>query len=286
MFDRLKIAVIILFVLPAVSSCRAISSFLTDSEVVAQVGTDKLYRSDLDRIIPKGMMPEDSVRMARQYIHTWASDQIFLKVAMEQLSKAERDVTLELEDYRKSLLKYRYEQLYVNERLDTSVTMENIEQYYESHKDKFILDRPIVKARFLNIAEDSPVLPQIRKRMSSSEAGDLVEADSLAFSSAVKFTTWADRWIDVNVLAGEYMTGYESLLASVSRGWIEKVDTLGQKRLTYISDMINKGQPAPVEFCEQKIRDIIISSRKQELVQNLERDLLNDACENGQFKIY
>lgn len=286
MFDRLKIAVIILFVLPAVSSCRAISSFLTDSEVVAQVGTDKLYRSDLDRIIPKGMMPEDSVRMARQYINTWASDQIFLKVAMEQLSKAERDVTLELEDYRKSLLKYRYEQLYVNERLDTSVTMENIEQYYESHKDKFILDRPIVKARFLNIAEDSPVLPQIRKRMSSSEAGDLVEADSLAFSSAVKFTTWADRWIDVNVLAGEYMTGYESLLASVSRGWIEKVDTLGQKRLTYISDMINKGQPAPVEFCEQKIRDIIISSRKQELVQNLERDLLNDACENGQFKIY
>ena len=286
MFDRLKIAVIILFVLPAVSSCRAISSFLTDSEVVAQVGTDKLYRSDLDKIIPKGMMPEDSVRMARQYIHTWASDQIFLKVAMEQLSKAERDVTLELEDYRKSLLKYRYEQLYVNERLDTSVTLENIEQYYESHKDKFILDRPIVKARFLNIAEDSPVLPQIRKRMSSSEAGDLVEADSLAFSSAVKFTTWADRWIDVNVLAGEYMTGYESLLASVSRGWIEKVDTLGQKRLTYISDMINKGQPAPVEFCEQKIRDIIISSRKQELVQNLERDLLNDACENGQFKIY
>lgn len=286
MFDRLKIAVIILFVLPAVSSCRAISSFLTDSEVVAQVGTDKLYRSDLDKIIPKGMMPEDSVRMARQYINTWASDQIFLKVAMEQLSKAERDVTLELEDYRKSLLKYRYEQLYVNERLDTSVTMENIEQYYESHKDKFILDRPIVKARFLNIAEDSPVLPQIRKRMSSSEAGDLVEADSLAFSSAVKFTTWADRWIDVNVLAGEYMTGYESLLASVSRGWIEKVDTLGQKRLTYISDMINKGQPAPVEFCEQKIRDIIISSRKQELVQNLERDLLNDACENGQFKIY
>lgn len=286
MFDRLKIAVIILFVLPAVSSCRAISSFLTDSEVVAQVGTDKLYRSDLDKIIPKGMMPEDSVRMARQYINTWASDQIFLKVAMEQLSKAERDVTLELEDYRKSLLKYRYEQLYVNERLDTSVTMENIEQYYESHKDKFVLDRPIVKARFLNIAEDSPVLPQIRKRMSSSEAGDLVEADSLAFSSAVKFTTWADRWIDVNVLAGEYMTGYESLLASVSRGWIEKVDTLGQKRLTYISDMINKGQPAPVEFCEQKIRDIIISSRKQELVQNLERDLLNDACENGQFKIY
>ena len=286
MFERLKITIIILLVLPALSSCRAISSFLADSEVVAQVGNDKLYRTDIDKVIPKGMMPEDSARMARQYIHTWASDQIYMKVALEQLSKAERDVTVELEDYRKSLLKYRYEQLYVNERLDTSVSMENIEQYYESHKEKFILDRPIVKARFLNIAADSPVLPQIRKKMSSSEAGDLVEADSLAFSSAVKFTTWSDRWIDVSVLAGEYMMGYESLMSSLNRGWIEKVDTLGQKRLTYISDMINKGNPAPVEFCEQKIRDIIISSRKQELVHNLERDLLNDASENGQFKIY
>lgn len=286
MFDRLKIAVIILFVLPAILSCRAISSFLADSEVVAQVGSEKLYRSDLDKIIPRGMMPEDSARMARQYIHTWASDHIYLKVALEQLSKAERDVTVELEDYRKSLLKYRYEQLYVNERLDTSVTIENIEQYYESHKDKFMLDRPIVKARYLNIAADSPALPKIRKRMSSTEAGDLVEADSLAFSSAVKFTTWSDRWIDMSVLAGEYMTGYETLVASINKGWIEKVDTLGQMRLTYISAMIGKGKTAPVEFCEQKIKDIIISSRKHELVQNLERDLLNDACETGQFKIY
>lgn len=286
MFRQIYIISLILFVLPALSSCRAISSFLNNGEVVAQVGQEKLYRSDLDMLLPAGMSSEDSVRMARQYIDSWASDMVFLSIAEQQLSKSERDVTKELEDYRKSLLKYRYEQLYVNERLDTSVTDEQVEEYYLGHQDKFVLERPLVKARFLNIAVDSPILPQIRKRMASSEVDDLVEADSLAFSSAVKFTTWADEWIDVTELAGEYVMEYSDVLAMMSRGWIEKKDTLGQVRLTYISNMMQKGQVAPLEFCSGKIKDIIISSRKQKLIMDLEQDLLDDARENGQYKIY
>ncbi len=286
MIRKLYILAIISVVLPAISSCRAISSFLANDEVVAQVGQDKLYRSDIDKVVPKGLVPEDSVRLARQYINTWASDHVYLKIAEEQLSKTERDVTVELEDYRKSLLKYRYEQLYVNERLDTAVSQDNIEEYYQSHSDKFVLQRPIVKARFLNIAADSPSLKLIRKKMSSTEVEDLVEADSLAFSSAIKFTTWSDKWIDASVLAREYMMDYSDVLSGMNKGWIEIVDTTGQMKLTYVSAMMSKGRVAPLEFCEDKIKDIIISTRKQSLIMNLEQDLLNDARENGQYIIY
>ena len=277
---------IISVVLPAISSCRAISSFLANDEVVAQVGQERLYRSDIDKVIPKGIAQEDSVRLSRQYINSWASDRVYLKIAEQQLSKAERDVTVELEDYRKSLLKYRYEQLYVNERLDTSVTNEQVEEYYQSHLDKFTLERPIVKARFLNIAADSPSLKPIRKKMSSMEANDLVEADSLAFSSAIKFTTWSDSWIDAAVLATEYQMDYSEVLSKMTKGWIETVDTTGHMKLTFVSEMMVKGMVAPMEFCEEKIKDIIISARKQSLIMNLEQDLLKDARENGQYIIY
>ena len=286
MFKSLNIAIMILVVLPALSSCRAISSFLSNDEVVAQVGQDKLYRSDIDKVIPKGISVEDSTRLAGMYINSWASDHVYLSIAEEQLSKTEQDVTKELEDYRKSLLKYRYEQLYVNERLDTSVTQENIEEYYLAHQDKFVLERPIVKARYLNIDSESPSLKPIRKRMSSSDVNDLVEADSLAFSSALKFKTWDDRWIDISVLAREYAADYQQLVAKMNRGWIEVVDTVGYMKLTYVSDMMPKGQVAPMEYCSENIRDIIISSRKQSLIMNLERDLLKDALENGNFVIY
>ena len=286
MIRKLYIIAIILVVLPALSSCRAISSFLGNDEVVAVVGSDKLYRSDVEALIPKGLSQEDSLIKASQYINSWASDRVYLKIAEEQLSQSEMDVTKELEDYRRSLLKYRYEQLYVNERLDTSVHSDIIENYYETHKEKFTLERPVVKARFLNISSDSPSLKQIRKRMSSPDANDLIEADSIAFSSAVKFTTWADKWIDVAVLAREYSMDYSTMMGKMNKGWIEETDTTGNVRLTYVSDVIQKGELAPLEYCWENIRNIIISSRRQNLLMNLEQDLLNDARANGEFVIY
>ena len=286
MIRRLYIIAIILVVLPALSSCRAISSFLGSDDVVAVVGSDKLFRKDIEALIPRGLSSEDSLRLASQYINSWASDRVYLKIAEEQLSKSEKDVTKELEEYRRSLLKYRYEQLYVNERLDTAVIQSVIEEYYQAHKDKFVLERPIVKARFVNISADSPSLKQIRKRMASTEANDLIEADSIAFSSAVKFTTWADNWIDVAVLAREYSADYSSVLSKMNKRWIEEVDTTGYVRLTYVSDIMQKGQIAPIEYCQDNIKNIIISSRRQNLLLNLERDLLKDARVNGDFIIY
>ena len=286
MRDLLNIITAILIVLPTLSSCRAISSFLKGGEVIAEVGNEKLYRSDLDAIIPRGLSVEDSTYLAKQYINTWAAELVFLGIAEEQLSKTEKDVTKELEDYRKSLLKYRYEQLYVNERLDTAVSDDLVEEYYNSHQDKFVLGRPLVKARFLSISADSPAKDQIRKRMSSSDVEDLIEADSLAYSSALKFTTWADEWVDVTVLAREFPMDYESMLGQVRNKWIEKVDTLGVARLAYIHEIMKKGEVAPLEYSAPSIRDIIISSRKQTLISSLEQDLLRDARENGKFVTY
>ena len=282
----LNIIAVIMIVLPSVSSCRAISSFLKGGEVVAEVGSEKLYRTDLDAVIPKGISKDDSTYLAKQYINTWATELVYLEIAEEQLSKNEKDVTRELEDYRKSLLKYRYEQLYVNERLDTSVTDEEVEEYYNAHQEKFILNRPLVKARFLSISEDSPAKELIRKRMSSKEVDDLVEADSLAYSSALKFTTWSDNWIDVTVLSREFSMDYETLLSQIKNKWIENVDTLGVARIAYINEIMKKGEVAPVEYSSPSIKDIIISSRKQALISTLEQDLLKDARENGKFVIH
>ena len=105
----------------ALPSCKAISSLIHDGEVVARLGDHKLYRSELDDVIPKGTSPEDSVNLANLYINSWVKDKAFLDIAQQRLSKEEKDVSKELEAYRQSLLRYRYEQRYINERLDTTV---------------------------------------------------------------------------------------------------------------------------------------------------------------------
>ena len=281
-----KISMTFWIVLAMLASCRAISRFLHDDEIVAEVDGVLLYRSDLDEVLPTGLPQEDSIRLASQYINSWASDQVFISIAEQQLSKAEKDVTKELEAYRKALLKYRYEQLYVNERLDTAVSEDKVQQYYDAHADKFILERPVVKARFLSISSKSPMRDQIKKKMSSSESSDVIEADSLAYTAALKFKTWDGRWVDINTLSGEFGMDHTTMLSKRKGNWIEFTDTTGILNVAYIEAFKEKGTMAPVEYSTPVIKDMIVSVRKQELINSLEQNLLEDARRNGKYKTY
>lgn len=268
------------------SSCRAISSLLYDDEVVAEVGRHYLYRSEVASLIPDGTSEEDSLRLALQYVNSWATDLIFLDVAEAQLTKDELDVSEELEEYRRSLLKYRYEQRYINERLDTMVADSQIDDYYLEHVENFVLEVPVVKARFLRISADSPNLGVIRKKMSSSLIEDLEAADSLSYFSAVKYTDYNGGWTDMVSLSREFGTDYAELLSLMRNGFIEKEDEYGKMNVAYIADFIPAGEIAPLEYCRPRIRNIIISVRKQKLISDLEQDLLTDARDKGKYKVF
>lgn len=270
----------------ALPSCKAISSLIHDGEVVARLGNHKLYRSELDDVIPKGASPEDSVNLANNYINSWVKDKAFVDIAQQRLSKEEKDVSKELEAYRQSLLRYRYEQRYINERLDTTVSRKQIDEYYESHQESFKLERPIMKARFLNISQDSPNLQKIKKLMSSEKVEDVLAADSVAFNSTQRYHDYSGEWIDAVKLAVEFGVDYVQMLSKRNGQFIEIPDENGNVSVAYIVDYIKAGETAPVDYCEDRIRDIIISGRKHELLTGLERDLIEDAKVKENFVIY
>ena len=261
-----------------VQSCRAISSLLHDEEVVAEVGRHMLYRSEVDNLIPDGASEEDSLRFALQYINSWASDIVFLDIAEEQLSKEELDVTAELEEYRRSLLKYRYEQRYINERLDTLVSESQIDEYYQSHIENFVLEIPIVRARFLRISADSPNLEIIKKKMCSSG----VYCEKFDGTSLTAATVAVSR----EEIGEAYAQVSADLLSSMKNGVIEREDAYGKVNVAYVVDFMPAGEIPPVEYCRDRIKNIILSVRKQTLVTSLEQDLLEDAREKGKFKIF
>ena len=270
----------------ALCSCKALGDLLHDGDIAAEVGTHKLYREQLESLIPVGLSPEDSASFATQYIMSWATEQLYQDVAADQLSKEEKDVTRELEAYRSSLLKYRYEQRYVNERLDTTVSHTEIEEYYAAHKDLFVLDAPVLKARFLDIMQDSPNKDVIKKKMSSDKYEDLAEADSLSYSSALRYVDYSESWTDARTLASEFDTDYGTMLSRQSGSYIEIPQARGDVMIAYVLSTIKAGSPAPLEYCEDRIRDIIISGRKRALLSTLEQDLLNDALLHDKLKIY
>ncbi|MCQ2179544.1 MAG: hypothetical protein MJY91_05540 [Bacteroidales bacterium] len=280
-----KLTALILAII-CMNACNTISSIIHDDEVVARVGQEKLYLSQVEQYIPEFVSAEDSLKLVRQYINSWATEILYQQVAQEQLSEAEMDVTAELEDYRKSLLKFRYEQRYIGERLDTLVTMEQKEEYYNTHQELFQLDRPILRVRFLDIAKNSPSKEKIVKLMSSKEYEDNVQAAELASSAALKYFDSTDRWTDAIVLAREFGTDYSDMLAAM-RGNIIKIEPEDRPDvlIAYVAE-IRKNGVAPMEYVEDHICDYILSARKQELLTSLEQDLLDDALDHKTFVIY
>lgn len=267
-------------------SCNMVSALLHDENVVARVGSNKLYESEVAQLIPHGTSPEDSLKFVIQYANAWASDMIYLDIAESQLSKSEKDVTKELEAYRRSLLKYRYEQLFINERLDTSVTDEELEEYYEAHASDFVLARPIVKARYMKVHASSPDLGTLKNMMASSEYGSVEGADSLVYSATLKFSSYNDDWIDITVLAKDMELDYTDLLSVKSGKFIENTDKSGRANIAFISEIVEAFHVPPIEYCEGAIIDRILSARKHYLISDLEHDLLEDAKAKGKFVIY
>lgn len=278
-----KLLAIVVAALILLPSCGRVASMFDDDLVVATVGKHKLLRTQLEAFIPADATPEDSVNLAMQYINKWASELLFLNVAETQLSKSELDIAPEIEDFRRSLLKYRYEQRYVNERLDTLITKEQVESYYSSHKESFHLQRPIMKVRFVDVMKDSPNSKALISALSSPTMGDI---DSLAFASALRYFDSSDTWKDAAVLAREFGTDYATMLSAMDKNNLIRIETpdKGDVKAMYVCDIVQSGT-APLDYCYENIRDIILSSRKHELLVNLEKEIIQDALSRGTFVI-
>ena len=282
--NRRIIPALIVLALLAVS-CQWAERVLK-GDVVARVGQDVLYRSDLEMILPKNVKPEDSLALAEAYIQQWALRCLLLEQADSQLSDSEKDLSRELEEYRRSVLVYRYEQLYVEQRLDTAVTREEKELYFREHASLFQLDGPVVKGRLVKINRNSPNLSRIRSLYKTLKAEELETLEELCYSSAITYSNFNNTWVDLFRVAAEMGQGERSCDEALARrNWFE-VEEMGYVYLLFVYDRVEKGAVAPFEYCEDRIEEIIIGRRRDQLLVELERDLLQEATGNEKLKIY
>ncbi len=277
-----------LHILPCLAAVLGLVAcgFLHDDKLVAMAAGKKLYKSQVVKYIPHGLTVEDSLKLAGEYIQSWAAELIMNEMAGKQLSKQEKDVTAELEDYRSSLLKYRYEQHYIADRLDTVVTDDQIKSHYEANPHLYSLEVPILKVRYMRIPAQSSMRDDMIELLTSNEEDKIVLLDSLSRTFADKYADFGGKWTDIVTLAREYGMDYGELIAAMKDSRIDIVDSQGTEHVSFVLEYIPGGKTAPLEYCTDKIREVIVSQRKYALSSTLERELLDDARKKGNFTIY
>ena len=122
--------------------------------------------------------------------------------------------------------------------------------------------------------------------MASDRSEEQMEADSMAFSSALRYTDFGGKWVGLVSLSREFGTDYGTVLSAMKNGLVEIPDGNGNLNIAYISSIMRAGETGPVEYYRERIRDIILSTRKQSLLSGLERDLIENARSQENFVIY
>lgn len=284
--DRMKKDLILFVCILSLSSCRFYDK-LFNEDVVARVGKNVLYQSDIENLNIKGhgLTPEDSSRAVMQYIYSWAKDLLLMDMAEKQLSEKDKDVEKQLEDYRRQLLVFRYEKKYVEQRLDTAISETQYRALYDAHPENFHTNVSLVKGSIIKIADDSPYLSVVKNLYRSKKPENMQKLEDICYASAEWHKIY-DDWISIEVVAQEL----DIDISYCENKFAQSLDYITQKDhyayLVTLDDIIRRGSLAPFEYSRSKIRDIILSKRKQELIASLERNLLNDAIGSDKLIIY
>ena len=143
---RLAIGLILLL---ALVSCR--NSNGDDDKAVAAIYDKVLYQSDLQSVVYEGISRSDSIVRTKAFIDSWIRQQLLLHKAENSLEKSELDFSKQIEDYRNSLIIYKFESQYVEQHLDTVVSEIEIERYIRDNDSVLELDKEAVRYIILNM---------------------------------------------------------------------------------------------------------------------------------------
>lgn len=284
----MKRALTLLMLTAAVCSCDTIDRIFHNGQDarVAAIGKNVLYRSDLAKVVPAGVSAEDSARMAQQYINSWALGKILLAEADRKLSKEDKSVDAQVNDFRQSLLTYRYEKLCVAGRLDTVVTKEEAQEYFDAHKGNYTFPYSIIRGRVVRISKKSPYYALIRENFKSTSEVDVAVLEQTAFTSAEFYSDFGKEWVPASALAKVMDISLQECEADLRASSAYEKDVDGSHYLVFIEARTAPDAVSPMEYNFDKISEIIISRRKQEILSSLEQELFDEALVNGKLKIY
>jgi len=263
----------------SVTSCHK----KNDNIPLARVFDKYLYMADLRGVIPKGNVAGDSVQILNNYIDNWVRQNVIVEEADNKLPSSEKDFTLQLDDYRNSLLIYEYDKALINHRLDTVIKEEEISKYYLDNQQEFELRDNIVKVIYIKLVKGSPFTSRFKKLLINVNTNP---QNRIATKNAVNYFLDDQSWLLFDDLLKEVpVNTYNQEQFLQNNRYIE----ISDKQFIYmllIEDFKIKETASPLSFEKENIRKVLLQKRKIKLLQKAHDELYNNALNNKDVEIF
>lgn len=251
-----------------------------DDKVVAKVYGHKLYRSDLEGLMSHGMSQADSVAIVQNYINQWVDEMVLVSKAEKNIKE---DFSQQLQHYRNSLLVYAYEQQIVEQMIDTVVSADEIREYYQEHKQDFVLRSPIVKSLYVKMNPDDVQfwrMATLLEQYEISEA-DYLEIQRIISRSVIEYSYDNESWIPLTQLRSKISDNIFSDPNYLRRVRFSLLRDSSGVSMVHFFDVKLANETSPMEVEYKNIKSVIINLRKVALINKMRQDLRRKAEEDG-----
>lgn len=282
---QLNLLLLVLMTLFSVSSCKPDFSEIS-GEPVVKVHNEFLFKRDIEKILPPDYTPADSAIKAENYIDMWVKKQVALEKAEQELTKEEMDVAQQLADYRAKLLIHKYKQKYIANNLDTSVTTKDIADFYQDNPHEFILNTPVIKGLFLKVPITAEETEEFTRRYVSDDIADSLYVEDYVYRYAETFDHYRRGWMYFQEIRMQLPQNTGTTRQFLQRhNHYETSDSLYHYFLRIDEYRLPK-ERFPMIMVENNIRSILLNKRRNQLIQDLEKTLYQEAINKRDVEFY
>jgi hypothetical protein len=254
---------------------------------LARANDALLFKDDVDFSFIDGMAKSDSIIFVQNVINDWATNQLLIDGAIQNLNnKTQLDFEQLIQQYKRDLYSSAYLEVLVGNNLDSLVSYQELQEVYLLNKELFTLKEDLLKLRYININTSLSNLNEVKQMFKRFNSDDRSKLDSMSIqfnSFYLRDTTWIKKE-DVISKIKPLEQGFNKVLLKKSN-FIELKDSLGLY-LIQIKEVLQRGKTAPVEYVTPTLKQIVINNRKLKLIRKLKSDIVNDAIKNKKFETY
>lgn len=240
-----------------------------------------LNRSDVTRFIPRGASYADSLLLAENIIKKWIKEELVYDVALRNLGGEREEVDKLVEDYRRSLIRYRYQERLIEEKLKADILESDKLSYFENNQPAFILDKGLIKGLFLKIPIDAPGLADVKKWYKSRDVDSIEKIEKYSVQNATIYEYFYDKWVDFDEVMGNIPMQVSDAKTFLKTNKFVEVADSSYCYLLNISEYLPSGDVAPYEYASAHITEMLVNQRKVEFLRKFEDELYNDAIRSG-----
>ena len=253
------------------------------NNLVARAGENFLYENDL----PKFLSEDDSIKRFMNFVESWAKEKVLYDLSLVNLSQSKKSEIDELvNNYKVDLYINSYKDLIVNTRIDSLVSTSVIDSFYNLNSNNFKLNENLLKFRYVKVPNDNINLTRIKRYIVRVNDDDRLFLDSLNFQFADLKLNDSIWYTERDVITSIEFINRQNKSKYLIKNKLFTIEDSQYVNFFIVRDILKSGNIPPISYLYERIKSAIINQRKLQLLQNLNKEILNDALKSRKYEIF